>query len=650
MTWLISGVLLLALSGLLAPLSCRGKGAGGRVAVLLGLFGALLGLVGTILALLQPAPLTLEIPWPSLAGLFVLRCDALAAVFLLPLFLITGAGQLYGIGYRHPQATWINTFYPFLAVGVAILLLAGNGVVFLIGWEVMVLASFFLVFSERDNAETFPAGFLYLAATHTGTLALFGAFALLGDSACFGRLPAAGSLPAFGNNAIFLLALFGFCFKAGVMPLHIWLPRAHAAAPSQVSALMSGVMIKTGIYGLLRVVFMFRDIPAWWGWLILALGVVSGLMGVVLAIAQHDLKRLLAYHSVENIGIIMIGIGAGLLGVSRGLPGLALLGLAGALLHVINHGLFKALLFLSGGAVVRATHTRQMAAYGGLLRVMPLTGMFFLGGAVAICGLPPLNGFVSEWLIYLGLLQGALPEAGLPGLLAAVAGLAAIGGLALLCFTKVFGLCFLGAVRPEQRDVVEAPRPMLAAMAILLLACGAIGLFPAGVLPLLSRAVAQLGVVSGGTVELAALAPAGYISLGALLLFLLVALLVALARLRLRAAPPGAVTWGCGYAQPLPRARYSVSSYAEMITRLFQWSLRTRTEVAQPTGLFPARAAFASHAPDLVLDLLILPVAAALAPMATRLRGLVQHGVIGLYLLYYALALCVLLSYAVVCR
>jgi len=647
MTLLITAVILLLLSGLLAPLAGRGNGVVGRVGALLGLGGALLGLVGTVLALCQSGVLVLEIPWPSFGGLFTLRFDCLTAVFLLPLFLITGAGQLYGLGYRHPRAVWINSFYPLLAVGVALLVLAGNGMVFLIGWEIMVLASFFLVFTERENPETFPAGFLYLAATHTGTLALFGVFALLGGVACFTQLPAAGSLSAVGNNAIFLLALFGFSFKAGVMPLHIWLPRAHVAAPSQVSALMSGVMIKTGIYGLLRVVFMFRDIPGWWGWLILGLGVVSGIMGVVLAIAQHDLKRLLAYHSVENIGIIMIGIGAGLLGVSHGLPGLALLGLAGALLHVINHGLFKALLFFSGGAVVRVTHTREMAAYGGLLRAMPLTGLFFLGGAVAICGLPPLNGFVSEWLIYLGLFRGALPENGLPGLLPAVAGLAGIGGLALLCFTKVFGLCFLGAARPEHQGLVEAPAAMLAAMAILLAACVGIGLAPVALLPLLAGAVARLGPVPDGGMALTVLAPAGSLSLVALLLLLLVGLIAALQYSRRGEGYPRTVTWGCGFALPLPRARYTVSSYTEMIKQLFQWGLHGRTEEEKPTGLFPGRAAFASHTVDLVLDRIILPMALAAGPLATRVRGLVQHGFIGVYLLYYALVLCVLLVYAV---
>jgi hydrogenase-4 component B len=644
-TLLITAMLLLPLSGVLALPGRRLGGLFSGLAMLFGLGGAVLGFYATAYCLFHPQTASLSIPWPTIDGLFLLRLDPLAAVFLFPLFLITGAGQLYGLGYRHPRATWINCFYPFLAGGVAMLLLAGNGVVFLIGWEIMVLASFFLVFTERGNDETFPAGFLYLAATHTGTLALFGMFALLGGPACLVRLPAAGSLPAAGGTVIFLLALFGFGFKAGVMPLHIWLPPAHAAAPSQVSALMSGVMIKTGIYGLFRIILLFREIPAWWGWLILVLGLVSGIMGVVLAIAQHDLKRLLAYHSVENIGIILIGLGAGLLGMSHGLTSLAVLGLAGALLHVINHGLFKALLFLSGGAVIRATHTRQLSAYGGLFHAMPLTALFFLGGAVAICGLPPLNGFVSEWLIYLGLFRGGLTATGLAGLLPAVAGLALIGGLALLCFTKVFGLCFLGAARPEHRMLTEAPGAMLTAMGVLLAACFAIGLAPLGIMPLLAAAVAKPGLavtVPAGEASLAALAPAGYLSLGAL--FLLLVLLSAAGLLQRRA--PRAGTWGCGYAGPLPRARYTPSSFAEMIMGFFHWSLRTRQSGEPRLGLFPPRASFVTHTPDFVLDLLVLPAVAILVSGASCFRRLVQHGVLGTYLLYSALALCLLLGFA----
>ncbi len=648
MTLLLIALLMLLLSGVLA---LPGRGGGRRVwpAAITGLGGAGLGFLATVYCLFYPQAATLSIPWPTIDGLFLLKLDSLSAVFLFPLFLITGAGQLYGFGYRHAQENWINFFYPLLAVGMVLVLIAGNGVLFLIGWEIMALAGYFLVVTERQDQEVQKAGFIYLVATHTGTLALFGMFALLGGPACLLRLPVPGSLPAAGGAMVFLLALFGFGFKAGIMPLHIWLPRAHAAAPSQVSAIMSGVMIKTGIYGLFRILFLFREFPAWWGWLVLGLGLVSGLMGVVLAIAQHDLKRLLAYHSVENIGIILIGLGAGLLGISHGLPALAGLGLAGALLHVVNHGLFKGLLFLSGGAVVRATHTREMSAYGGLLKVMPWSGLFFLGGAVAICGLPPLNGFVSEWLIYLGLFRGGLPATGLPGLLIAVVGLALIGGLALLCFTKVFGLCFLGATRPEHHRLGEAPGSMLVAMGILLAACFGIGLAPLGVLPVLAGAVGQLGLPVRGE-ELAVLAPAGYISLGALLLLLLLALPVVLRRLRRRVSMPLVGTWGCGYGNPVPRARYTPSSFAEMIIQLCHWSLRTRESGEKGGGLFPVRATFASHTPDFVLDLLVLPLVTPLVAAATRIRRLVQHGVLGTYLLYSAMALCVLLGYALYWR
>ncbi|MBU0484479.1 MAG: hypothetical protein KKB30_08195 [Proteobacteria bacterium] len=645
MTLLIAAILLLLLSGGLALPGRRVGGFFARLAVLTGLVGAVLGFIATAFCFTHSSTAFLSLPWPTIDGFFVIRLDPLAAVFLFPLFLISGAGQLYGLGYRHSRAVWINFFYPLLTAGMVLVIIAGNGLLFLVGWEIMALAGYLLVVTERDDEEAQKAGFIYLVATHTGTLALFGMFALLGSSACLLQLPVVGSLPAAEGTTIFLLALFGFGCKAGIMPLHIWLPRAHAAAPSQVSALMSGVMIKTGIYGLLRIIFMFKDIPAWWGWLLLGLGLISGLMGITLAIAQTDLKRLLAYSSVENIGIILIGMGGGLLGVTHGFTGLALLGLAGALFHVINHGLFKSLLFLSGGAVIRATHTREISAYGGLLRQMPLTGLFFLGGAVAVCGLPPLNGFVSEWLIYLGLLRGGLPTIGLPGLLIAVIGLALIGGLALLCFTKVLGLSFLGAPRPQNHEIAEAPGFMLAAMALLLAACAGVGLIPQGVLPLLSAAVAQLNLASGSGTELSALAPAGLISLGALLLVLLVASLIGLRRLRPQQSQP-AETWGCGYASLLPRARYTSSSYAEMIMQLCRWSLQTSQIGGKITGLFPLRATFASRTPDFVLDLLILPLIPPLAVTATILRRQVQRGVLGIYLLYLALVLGGLLTFA----
>jgi hydrogenase-4 component B len=652
MIFFCAALLLLLLSGLLALPGRYGTAFWDRLSLGAGLAASLLGIGATLYCLSQPQAASLSLPWSGGAH-FSLRLDGLSAVFLLPAFFLGGCGLLYGTGYwphaKQPgSSTWIRTFYPLLLAGIALLLVADNGVVFLIGWEIMAMCGYLLVVTERSQGEVQQPGLIYLAATHAGTLALLGMFALLGEETCLTTMPAAGSLSVTATSlahAIFLLALFGFGCKAGIMPLHIWLPGAHAAAPSHVSALMSGIMIKTGIYGILRVTSFFQVPPSWWGWLILVLGVVSGIIGVALAIAQHDIKRLLAYHSIENIGIILIGAGAAMLGRSYGLEAIAALGMAGALLHVINHGLFKGLLFLSAGSMIHATGTRQMTAYGGLIRTMPFTALFFLGGAVAICGLPPLNGFVSEWLIYLGLLQAGKTATGpLLGILLAVPALAMIGGLALLCFAKVFGLSFLGTPRSDLSAAHEAPPSMLAAMGLLLAACLWIGLAPVTVLPLLSRGVSQwLGQANLAPLALSALAPAGYISASALLLLLCLALFLLLTRRGRKDVIPLAPTWGCGYSQPLPRAQYSTSSFAEMIMNLFNWSLRTRFHREDPTGLFPTASVFRSHTPDGVLDILLLPGSHALAGIATRLRRTIHQGIIGIYLLYTALTLCFLL-------
>lgn len=648
MSVFILAIGLLAVSAALALCARSGSIFWDRVSLLAGFGGVLSGMAATVYCLIVPAAAVLRFPWPAIGGDFFLRLDPLAAIFLLPAFFIAGAGFLYGTSYwpareRPGSSAWIRFFYPLLAAGIAVLLTAGNGVLFLFGWEIMTLAGYFLVVTERHDEETLQAGFIYLIATHTGTLALFGMFALLGAAACLTSLPVAGTVAAGTASAtgIFLLALVGFGFKAGIIPLHIWLPRAHAAAPSHVSALMSGVMIKTGIYGILRITSLFSGIPSWWGWLVLGLGIVSGILGVLFAIAQHDIKRLLAYHSVENIGIILIGIGMALLGRSHGLAAATVLGLAGALLHVVNHGLFKGLLFLSAGSVIRATDTRQLSFYGGLLQAMPFTALFFLTGSVAICGLPPLNGFVSEWLVYLGLLHGGIDASGvLIAVLPAMVGLALIGGLALLCFAKVFGLAFLGMPRQEHSVHHEAPRSMLAAMALLAVPCLWIGVLPGTVQPLLDAGIGSwLASPPAPGLTLAALAPAGYISMFALLLAAAVGGILLHGNRVRHGKTPLAETWGCGYSQALPRARYSTSSFAESIMRLFRWILRTRLQQEKTRNILPPAASFKSHTPDLVLDLAAMPIASLFAGAAVRARRLLQHGMIGVYLLYTVAAL-----------
>jgi hydrogenase-4 component B len=525
-------------------------------------------------------------------------------------------------------------------------------------WEVMAIGSFLLILTEQKEEEARRAAYVYLAATHTGTLALFAMFILLAGPGGSFDFPQAASLDGatFQAGAIFLLALFGFGLKAGVMPLHIWLPGAHAAAPSHVSALMSGVVLKMGVYGLVRITSVFAGPPGWWGSVILGLGVVSALMGVVYALAQHDIKRLLAYHSVENIGIILIGLGCALVGQSFQHPALVVLGLAGALLHVVNHGLFKSLLFLGAGSVIEATGTRDIDSYGGLLRWMPHTAFFFFGGAVAICGLPPLNGFVSEWLIYLGLLHSQAAGVAFPLSLAvlAVPALAMTGALAVACFVKVFGVTFLGRARSQfPAPPREAPASMLVPMAGLLLCCLVIGVAPWTIVPLLQRAVASCLGPPQNTVFLAGsldsmmfgtLAPVYWISMCAGLLLAISGVFY----LWQRSFPEAGrdqrpATWGCGYGEGTARMQYTAVSFAEMLVSYFHWGLWSDIAGGRARGFFPGVARLAAHTPDMVLDRLVHPLCRALSRASFAVRAFLHQGWIGIYLLYSALTLCLLL-------
>ena len=642
---------LLFLSGLPGLFFSRRSAVGERLAVLLILTGAVLGTIATAAALAVPGSAAIELPWSVPGGAFSVAVDALSACFLFPTYLISALGAVYGLGYwpqhRHPgNGRKLRLFFGLMTGSLTLVVTARNGLLFLVVWEIMALSGFFLVTTEEEKEEARRAGFIYLMATHAGTLALLGVFALLGRETGSFAFPLSATLPSTGASAIFLLGLFGFGLKAGLMPLHVWLPGAHAAAPSHVSALLSGVMIKTGIYGLVRLTSFFSDAPPWWGWTILLLGAVSGVMGVLFAIAQHDIKRLLAYHSVENIGIIALGLGTALLGRSYDMPLLTALGLFGALLHVINHGLFKSLLFLGAGSVIHATGAREIDRYGGLLKSMPWTALFFLGGSVAICGLPPLNGFISEWFIYLGLLQ-SLSGDSIALRLAVLAApvLALVGALALACFVKVFGVSFLGSARtPAAAAAHEAPASMRWPMGVLLGACLLIGVWPAAVVPLLGRAA---GVWQGAEplpLDLAGrVAPEMAISVAALMLIGILALAAWMLRRQTAGKSVVAPTWGCGFAFPTGRMQYTASSFAQMLTGLFNWGLRSEKHGAEVSATFPAPAEFASHTPDTVLDRMFLPACRRAARFCTWLRARLQNGITGIYLLYVALTLCLLL-------
>jgi len=649
----LAGLVLCGLSGLPGLFVHRERGSGERVFAALMIAGAAAGVVGALRALALPAESVLHRAWPVRAGAFDLRIDPIAVMFLLQVLVIGALGAVYGLGYwrqvDHPRnGRKLRLFYGLLVCAMGLLVIARNGVLFLFGWEVMALAAFVLVTTEDHERTVRGVGYVYLVATHTGTLCLFAFFGLLHATAGTVDFAApdleAGALPLTGPaaTALFLLALVGCGLKAGLMPLHIWLPGAHASAPSHVSALMSGVLIKMGIYGLVRACTLFSEPPLWWGGLVLGLGVVSGVLGVAFAIAQHDLKRLLAYHSVENIGIILMGLGVALLGRSLGNDALVVLGLSGALLHVWNHGLFKALLFLSAGAVVHATHTREIDRLGGLWRAMPLTGAAFLVGAVAICGLPPLNGFASEILVYLGLLRATTHHGDATWIFAAlsVASLALVGALALACFVKVFGATFLGVPRDASVPAArEAPLSMLVPMGVLALLCVAIGVGSPVLAPLLGAAARTFA--PGLATSASALAPLGWVTAASLAVLALVGASVMLVLWRTRGAQ-AAGTWDCGYAGGSARIQYTSSSFAQLLVGLFAWALRPGGHAPALRGPFAPRTHFASHVPEVVLDVVVLPACRLAARSFERLRFL-QQGRVQFYLLHVVLTLLVLM-------
>src|SRR6266567_3355894 len=470
-----------ALIGLLAALSFLASGAG------------------------MPAP-QIEL-LPSLIPYikYSVRLDALSAFFLLIVSLLGLALSTYSLGYAkgffgRKNVGVLGALFNALLLATTLVFVADNIWLFLVAWELMALTAYCLVSFEHEEPETRQAGVLYFIMSHIDAGCIILGFLLLfqasGDYS-FDSLHGLGAKMSAGKrDAAFVLFLLGFGIKAGIVPLHIWLPVAHPVAPSNVSALMSGVIIKTGIYGLTRVLFDFLGTPPlWWGVTVLTVGTISAVLGVLYALMEHDLKRLLAYHSIENVGIILMGLGASLMFLHSGHPVLATLALIAGLYHTINHAVFKALLFLGAGAVLHATHTRNMEEMGGLIKRMPNTAFFFLIGAVAISALPPLNGFVSEWLTYQSLLLGFGTTTSLVRLMFPLSGamLALTGALAAACFVKAFGITFLAQPRSEHASNAHEVAPtMLLGMGLLTAVCVFLGLFPTLFLHLFEPLTEQL--------------------------------------------------------------------------------------------------------------------------------------------------------------
>ena len=569
-----------------------------------------------------------------------LRLDGVSALFLALLAVVGGAGAAYSREYwtkrAHPvSASAGRWWWSALLLCMGLVLLCSNGLHFLIAWELFAVCAYFLITLEGQRREVRAAGWLYLAASHAGTLVLFAFFSLL--AARTGSWDLGPMREQAELAPLFWLALFGFGVKAGMFPLHIWLPSAHANAPSHVSAIMSGVAIKMGIYGIVRFSGWLPAQPSA-GWVVAALGVVSAVLGVAFALGQHDLKRLLAYHSVENIGIILIGVGFAMVATAHGQAAWGALALAGGLLHVWNHGLFKALLFLGAGSVLHATGTREMSRLGGLWRSMPWTASLFALGAVAISGLPPLNGFVSEWLVYLGMFEAVnQPGAAVVGAIPAIVLLAMTGALALACFVKVCGVVFLGAPRsPAAEHAHECGPWMRGPMLILAAGCVAIGLAPFVFWPAVHTAV---GAWRGTWTDVPA--PESLTTLGLVHIALAVLAVIGAAWLWQRAQRGGwarAGTWDCGYAAPSARMQYTAGSFAGIITEWFAWILQPERHEHRPEEPFPRRAAFEEHTPETVLERVIEPCARLVMWVSGVARRL-QHGRTHAYILYLILGL-----------
>ena len=562
--------------------------------------------------------------------------DLLAAMFLVIVNLGGVSASLYGIGAdaEEREPTRVVPFFATFLGAMNMVVLAADAFTYLISWEFMSLSSWALVMAHHRDADNRRAGYLYLVMASFGTLSLllaFGLFAGPRGGYAFADMRAL-HLEPLRAGVVFVLVLIGCGSKAGVVPLHAWLPLAHPAAPSHVSALMSGVMTKVAIYGLVRIVFdLLGPPPIWWSVVLLILGGVSALLGVLYALMEHDLKRLLAYHTIENIGIIVIGLGLALAFEAGGIGWAAALAFVAALFHVLNHSLFKSLLFYGAGAVYATTHERDMEHLGGLIHRMPVTAFAFLVGSVAISALPPLNGFVSEWLTFQAILVSPqLPEWGLKFLIPAVGAMLALSAaLAAACFVKAYGATFLGRPRTSAAESAhDAHASVRVALLGLVVLCVAAGILPGYVID----AIAQITTRFVGA-DMPLQSTQGWLTIvpidaarssyNGFFVFLFVAFTAWAAALVIRRVATGAIRrappWDCGYVDSSPALQYTASSFAQPIRRVFgTWVFRARETVTMPKPGDTRAAHFAVVVRDVVWETLYVPIERLVTSVSTR--------------------------------
>jgi hydrogenase-4 component B len=604
-------------------------------------------------------------------GPFSFHIDQLSAFFLGVISLLGTVVSLFSFGYSRESigkknaGVFASLFNLFL-LAMVLVVTAGNVIVFLLSWEIMSLVTFFLINYDHEEASSRRAGIRYIVMTHIGTAFLIVMFLLFtrnaGSFEFTAMSSASAQLPSALKNILFLCAIVGFGIKAGIIPLHLWLPEAHPAAPSNVSALMSGVMIKMGIYGIIRIVFDFLGTPpAWWGILLLSIAVVSAVLGVLYALMEHDLKRLLAFHSIENIGIILIGIGAAVLFSSYGNNALAALSLIAGLYHVLNHAIFKGLLFLGAGSVVQATHTKNIEELGGLAKTLPWTAGFFLVGSMAISALPPLNGFISEWLTFQALFLGFQ----IPDLIVrlaipfTVALLALTSALAAACFVKAFGITFLGMPRSAHVEhAKESPPTMLIAMAFLAVACIFLGMMPGLVVAVLNPVASMVlkhqnplpAITGWGSTTIAESTGGGVspavvaILLGGCILIPIVLGALIGGRLRKR----NAMIWACGMKSVRPRMQYSATGFSKPIRMIFSSLYHATHEIEttdEPALYFKRQIRYELRTESIFEKYLYEPLI-RITITGARVFRKIQTGHIQSYLAYIFIVLILLLIFA----
>jgi len=568
----------------------------------------------------------------SLSGLSLWFMCIFTIVFL--------CGAIYGSSYmkHYRDRTLKNilhwTCYALAYASMMMLCAVQNSIAFLVNWEIMALSSFFLVIYESEKPETIKAGINFFIQSHISVLLLTAGFMMIAartGSYSFDAIPL--YCRQTDGMAAFLLLTAGFAVKAGFIPFHTWLPYAHPAAPAHISGVMSGVIIKIGIFGMFKIISLFSIDFVTAGTIILAFSAMSGLYGVMLAIVQHNLKKLLAYHSIENIGIIGMGIGLGCIGAGNGNAVLASLGFGGALLHTLNHALFKSVLFFCAGNVYHATHTLDIEKLGGLAKKMPRTAALFLIASIAICGLPPLNGFISEFFIYNGLfgwMRGAEPGT-TTGALFCILALVMIGGLAILCFTKAFGIIFLGIPRTQvqAREMEFCRTAPLALEAVVMLS---IGLCPGFYTMLADSALRCLPCASSAT--MAGAVPPGPVGLaGAIFLLLAGAIFAAKSAHNSRRSVETGPTWGCGYTEGTARIQYTATSFTRTYVKLFSFLLGTRKHKRLSKALYPRDGHFETEVYDKLENALITTPLKAYSSFMGRF-GFLQNGKMQFYVLY----------------